>query len=275
MSRPTIILKNVASFATCLIQNSQLISQMAAREIRAKYQGSILGVLWNVATPILMLSVYTLVFSVVFKSRWAGETSNKSEFAMLIFSGLIIFNFFAEIINRAPKLILDNPNYVKKVVFPLEALAWVTVLVALFNALISYVVLVLFRFASSGELSWTALIFPALLIPLSLLAVGISWLLSSLGVFLRDIAQLVGILTSVLMFLSPIFYPVDALPQQLKFMAAFNPLTFYLEAARDFLVWGRWETISAAPWPCLVSLSIAILGHLWFARTRHAFADVM
>ncbi len=262
-------------FANSFTQNSQLITQMAVREIRAKYQGSALGMLWNVATPILMLSVYTLVFSVVFKSRWSGGTENKTEFAMLIFSGLIMFNFFAEIINRAPRLILDNPNYVKKVVFPLEALAWVTVLVALFNALISYAVLLVFRLVSSGELSWTALMFPVLLIPLSLLTAGISWLLSSLGVFLRDIAQLVGILTSVLMFLSPIFYPVDALPQQLKFMAAFNPLTFYLEAARDFLIWGRWESISAALGPCLASISVAILGNLWFTRTRHAFADVM
>lgn len=265
----------VTGIVTSLSRNRNLIRQMAIREIVAKYKGSFLGALWTVLTPILMLSVYTLVFSVIFKSRWAGGTGSKTEFATLMFAGLIVFNFFAEAINRAPRLILDNPNYVKKVVFPLEALTWVSLVSALFGAGISLCVLLVFRIMLNGMLPWTALLFPLLLLPLILLVAGLTWFLASLGVFLRDVSQAVGILVSVLMFLSPVFYPSDALPPELRLLVHLNPLAFYIENTRDLLIWGRLDGLHLYPYHLGVSLLVAVAGLGWFRRTRHAFADVM
>ncbi len=265
----------LTGIVTSLTRNRNLIRQMAVREIVAKYKGSLLGALWTVLTPILMLSVYTLVFSVIFKSRWVGGSGSKTEFATLMFAGLIVFNFFAEVINRAPRLILDNPNYVKKVVFPLEALTWVSLVSALFGAGISLCVLLVFQIALNGMLPWTFLLFPILLVPLVLLAAGLTWFLASLGVFLRDVSQAVGILVSVLMFLSPVFYPSEALPPKLRVLAQLNPLAFYIENTRDLLIWGRLDGLHLYPYHLAVSLIVAVAGLIWFRRTRHAFADVM
>jgi len=267
--------RSISGIATSLIRNRNLIRQMALREIVAKYKGSLFGTLWTVLNPILMLSVYTLVFSVIFRSRWAGGTGSKTEFATLMFAGLIVFNFFAEVVNRAPRLILDNPNYVKKVVFPLESLAWVSIVSALVGAGISLCVLIAFRIILSGMLPWTFLLFPLLLLPLILLVAGVTWFLASLGVFLRDVSQAVGILTSVLMFLSPVFYPSDALPPKLRLLAQINPLAFYIENTRDLLIWGRLDGLHLYPYHLFVSLVVAMIGFAWFKRTRHAFADVM
>jgi lipopolysaccharide transport system permease protein len=275
MSRLNEATNSMLGIVTSLTNNYQLVSQMAWREIVSKYKGSMLGTLWSVVTPILMLAVYTVVFSVIFKTRWQGGTGSKTEFAILIFTGLIVFNFFAEVINRAPRLILDNPNYVKKTVFPLEALPWVALFVALFNAAISLIVLLIFSIIINGGLPWTIILLPLIVLPLILFVVGISWFLASLGVFLRDISQAIGILTSVLMFLSPIFYPTDALPEQMKALGYLNPLAFYIENMRNFLIWGRLDNMHLYPYHLGASLIFAFLGLAWFRRTRHAFADVM
>lgn len=271
----TKITRLFAGVLTSFARNRRLIRQMAWREIVAKYKGSVLGSLWTIITPVLMLAVYTLVFSVIFKSRWTGGTGSKPEFATLIFAGLIVFNFFAEVLNRAPRLVLDNPNYVKKVVFPLESLTWVALSVALFNAFVSLCVLLVFLIALNGNLPWTAMLLPFLLAPLILFAAGITWFLASVGVFLRDVAQAVGIFTSILMFLSPIFYSSEALPEKIKVLAQLNPLAFYIENTRNLLVWGRLDGMYLYPYHLGVGIMVAVLGLAWFRRTRHAFADVM
>ncbi len=258
-----------------LVRNRNLVKQMVVREIVIKYKGSFLGAFWTVLTPVLMLLVYTFVFSVIFKSRWVGGTGSKTEFATLMFAGLIVFNFFAEAVNRAPRLILDNPNYVKKVVFPLESLTWVCLTTALFNAAINLCVLLVFSVFLSGTLHWTIVLFPVLLTPLVLFVAGITWFLSSLGVFLRDVSQAVGILVSILMFLSPVFYPSEALPPKIHLIAQLNPLAFYIENTRNILIWGRLDAFSAYPYHFIVSIVVAVMGLYWFRRTRHAFADVM
>jgi lipopolysaccharide transport system permease protein len=260
---------------TSLTRNRSLIWQMAAREVAAKYRGSFLGALWTVLTPLLMLGVYTLVFGVIFKSRWSGGTGGTAEFATLMFAGLVIFTFFAEVINRAPRLILDNPNYVKKVVFPLDALPWVAVVSALFNAATGMGVLLVFIILVKGMIPWTIVLFPVLLLPLVLFSVGIAWFLASLGVFLRDVSQVVGIFVSLLMFLSPIFYSSKALPNDLRFLTQLNPLVFYIENTRNLLIWGQVDGLKDYPEYLLLSLIVAIVGLGWFRRTRHAFADVM
>lgn len=252
-----------------------LIWQMTRREVVGRYRGSVLGLFWSFFNPVLMLTIYTFVFSVVFKARWGEGGESKFEFALILFAGLIVYNLFAECVNRAPTLILNNVNYVKKVIFPLEILPLVTLGVALFHGAVSLGVLLIFYLLVASSLHWTVIFVPVVLFPLLLITLGISWVLASLGVFLRDVAQTVGLLTMVLMFLSPIFYPVAALPESYRVFLYMNPLTFIIEQMRDVVVWGRTPS-----WPGLavltaVSALVAILGAVWFQKTRKGFADVL
>lgn len=251
-----------------------LIRQMVWREVIGRYRGSFLGLLWSFVTPLLMLTVYTFVFSVVFQGRWGGGSENRFEFALVLFAGLIVFNLFSECVSRAPGLILANVNYVKKVIFPLEILPWVSLGAALFHALISLAVLMVFL-SMKMSLPWTAALLPVVLFPLLPLIMGLSWLLASLGVFIRDIGQFMGMLMTVLMFMSPIFYPASALPEKVRGWLYLNPLTFIIEQAREVVIWGN-----APDWSgLLIYLGLAMIvawaGLAWFQKTRKGFADVL
>lgn len=255
--------------------NRYLIYQMSKREIVSRYKGSVIGILWSFLTPILMLAVYTFVFSVVFKARWVGGSDSKTEFALILFSGLIIFNFFSECIGRAPSLILGNANYVKKVVFPLEILPVITITSALFNLIISFTVWLLFYIVFFGVPTIHILAFPIILIPFMLLTLGISWFLTSLGVFFRDVSQFIGILINILMYLSPIFYPITVLPEKYQKIMQLNPLTTVIEQSRSVMIWHK--GIDWLVWGefLLLSAMIAWLGFIWFQKTRKGFADVI
>lgn len=256
-------------------RSRDLIWQMTKREVVGRYRGSIFGLLWSFFNPVLMLAIYTFVFSVVFKARWGGGSESKFEFALTLFAGLIVYNLFAECINRAPSLVVTNVNYVKKVVFPLEILPLVTLGAALFHCFVSLTVLMVFYALVNAFINWTVIFVPLVLIPLLLITLGISWFLASLGVFLRDVVQTVGLLTSVLMFLSPIFYPVAALPEKYRVFLYMNPLTFIIEQMRNVLIWGEipsWTGLSAM---MAGSILIAVLGAVWFQKTRKGFADVL
>jgi lipopolysaccharide transport system permease protein len=221
-----------------------------------------------------MLAVYTFVFSVVFKARWPGRSESKTEFALILFGGLMVFNLFSECINRAPGLVLGNVNYVKKVIFPLEILPIVAFGSAGFHMLISLFVWLIFYLAFFGIPHATIALLPVVLLPLGLMTLGFSWLLASLGVYLRDVTQIVGVLTSVLMFLSPIFYPIVALPEAYRPFMQISPLTFVVEQTRD-VMWGLgvdWVTWAIY---MLVSLMLAWLGYAWFQKTQKGFADVL
>lgn len=195
-----------------LWRNRELIHASAKREVVGRYRGSILGLFWSFFNPLLMLVVYTFVFSEIFKARWGGGGDSKTEFALVLFAGLIVFNLFAECANRAPGLILSNPNYVKKIVFPLEILPFVGLLAALYHALISLIVWLVAYVVLYGVPHITVLYLPLVIGPFCLFIMGFTWLLASLGVYLRDVSQFIGVLTSVLMFISPIFYPATVLP---------------------------------------------------------------
>ncbi|MEA1922778.1 MAG: ABC transporter permease, partial [Pseudomonadota bacterium] len=186
-----------------IVQHRHLITSLVHREIVGRYRGSVLGILWSFFNPVFMLAVYTFVFSIIFKARWSAGDESKAEFALVLFAGLIIFNLFAECINRAPTLILTHVNFVKKVVFPLEILPWIIFGAAFFHALVSFMVWLIFSFFVVGMPPGTIMFLPLLLVPLTFFVMGLSWLLASLGVFLRDIAQVVGIMTTTLMFLTP------------------------------------------------------------------------
>lgn len=258
-----------------LWRNRGLTKALIKREVIGRYRGSALGILWSFFNPVFMLLVYTFVFSVVFKARWSGGSDSKTEFAMVLFAGLTIFNLFSECFTRAPSLILSNVNYVKKVVFPLEILPWVSMGSALFHGVISLTVWLIFYTIFFGVPHTEALLFPILIVPLLLMTMGLSWFLAALGVYLRDIAQLIGIVTTTLMFLSPIFYPVSALPAEYQPLLLFNPLTPAIEQGRALLVWGTmpdWQLYSMYFGGALI---IAWLGFAWFQKTRKGFADVL
>jgi lipopolysaccharide transport system permease protein len=255
-------------------RNRQLVVQMVKREIIGRYRGSFLGLLWSFVNPVLMLSVYTFVFSIVFQARWGQGSNDKYEFALVLFAGLIVFNLFSECVSRSTGLILGNANYVKKVIFPLEILPWVTLGSALFHAGISLGVLVIFQLAVA-TVPWTILLLPAVILPLLLLIMGVSWLLASIGVFIRDVGQFVGMLMTVLMFMSPIFYPVSALPESVRGWLFLNPLTFIIEQARDVVIWGKLPDWGGLALYTLCSMLAAWGGLFWFQKTRKGFADVL
>ncbi|MEN8250047.1 MAG: ABC transporter permease [Bacteroidota bacterium] len=261
----------IRSFLT----NRQLIAQMTKREVIGRYRGSALGLAWSFFNPLFMLAVYTFVFSVVFTARWSTTSDSKTEFALLLFAGLIIFNLFAECVNRAPGLILSNVNYVKKVVFPLEILPWIVLGSALFHALISLGVWFLAYLIFFGVPHVTVLLLPLVILSLLLFIMGVSWGLASLGVYLRDVSQFIGIVTTVLMFLSPIFYPASALPEKYRQLLLLNPLYPVIEQTRDVLFWGKIPNMTIWAVYLLAAALVAWLGFVWFQKTRKGFADVL
>ena len=256
-------------------KNQELIYHLAQREILSRYRGSALGLLWSFFNPLVMLTIYTFVFSVVFKARWGGDSDSKVEFALVLFAGLMIFNLFSECINKAPGLVLSNVNYVKRVVFPLEILPVVTLLSAIFHLIISLFVWLLFYIIFVGMPPLTILLLPLVYLPFALIILGFSWFLASLGVYLRDIIQIIGVLTTVLMFLSPLFYPISSLPEQYRTFMLINPLTFVIEQARGLMIFGTildWKTWALYS---ILSILIVFLGFAWFQKTRKGFADVL
>ena len=268
---------SLVALAKSLWRNRQLIVQMTKREVVGRYQGSAFGLAWSFLNPVFMLVVYTFVFSEIFKMRWGGMggDDSKTQFAVVLFVGMIVFSLFNEVLNRAPGLILSNVNYVKKVVFPIEILPVIAMGAALFHSLISLGVLLAAFVLFNGYLHWTAVFFPLVLLPLVILTMGLAWMLASLGVFLRDVGQTIGIITTVLMFLSPVFYPVTAVPERFRPFIMANPLTFIIEQAREVLIWGRlpnWLGLGAYT---LAAVAIAWAGYAWFQKTRKGFADVL
>ena len=259
-----------------LWRNRRLVWQMARREVVGRYRGSMMGVAWAFVQPILMLGVYTFVFSVVFNARWGlGEQESRGTFAITLFVGLIVHGLFAEVSNRAPTLVLGNANYVKRVVFPLEVFPWIVMGSALFHAGVSLLVLLGAQVLLMHQLPWTFLFFPLVIAPLVLGTLGLGWFLAALGVYVRDIGQVTTLVTTVLLFLSPVFYPVSALPAGLRGWLYLNPLTFVIEQSRAVLLFGQpphWGL-----WLLFLGLGLVICwaGFWWFQRARNGFADVV
>jgi lipopolysaccharide transport system permease protein len=267
---------SLVSFAKILWYYRQLIVQMTKREVAGRYRGSFMGFTWTFFTPVLMLIVYTFVFGVVFNARWnIGGDEGKTNFAMVLFIGLIIHGFFAECINRAPNLIISNISLVKKVVFPLEILPVVAIACSLFHLAISSIILVVALLLYNAALPWTVILFPIVLFPLILMTIGLSLFLASIGVYLRDISQLTGFLMSALLFLAPVFYPISSIPKEYQGLLQINPLTFPIEEARKVMLWGK--GLDLIEWLICFCINIVILwlGFWWFQKTRKGFSDVI
>lgn len=266
-------------FAFSLIKtfyaNRELIYSLTRREILGRYRGSLLGIFWSFFTPLLMLAIYTFVFSVVFQARWGVASNSRTDFALILFAGLMPFYLFSETINRAPGLVLANVNYVKKVVFPLEILPVVSLGAALFQYAMSFLVWLVFVIIFRGFPPATILLLPLLLFPFTLMILGLSWLLASLGVYVRDIGQFIGVLVTVLMFLSPLFYSISAIPETYQIYMYLNPLTYVIESMRSLMIAGGIPTWWSWVLFMLGSLVTAWAGFFWFMKTKKGFADVI
>ena len=254
----------------------QLFLKLLRRDFAERYRGSFLGATWSLLLPLLSLLVFTFFFGVIFKMRWTGwGNGSLSDLALILFVGMALYNFLAECLGRAPSLILAHQNYVKNVIFPLEMLPAVMVTSALLTLGVTLSVILLLQLTMGTGLTWTVLLLPVMVLPLILFVLGLSWFLSSLGVFIRDIQQLTVPLVQLMMFMSPVFYPVSALPESVRPWLLFNPLALVIEQTRGIVLFGH----SPAWIPyrlCLGASSlVALLGAYWFARTRKGFADVL
>lgn len=261
--------------ALALWQQRRLIRRMTWRDILGRYRGSAGGLAWSLFIPILMLAVYTVVFSGIFKARWSAESSSPLDYALQLFVGLIIHGLAAECLNRAPALIVGNVSYVKRVLFPLDTLPVINLLSALFHSAISIVVLLVFFALVEHRLPLTALWLPVVLLPYLVLLCGVSWILAALGVYLRDIAQVTGLITMILMFLSPVFYPVSNLPVRFHPFFQANPLTLIIEQARVVMLGDGRPDLAALGLYLIAALGVAWIGLAAFHRMKKGFADVL
>ncbi len=259
-----------------ILKNRDLLFQLVKRNIAVRYKGSVLGLFWSLAQPLMMLTVYTFVFSVIFKARWGIDNSDsKAAFAIIMFCGMAVFNIFSESVTGSCSLITGNPNYVKKVIFPLEILPIAQVSAATVLGFIWFGLLLLGAIIFMKGLAWTMLLLPLVLIPLILLSCGLSFLAASLSVFFRDIQHLIGVIIQILFFMTPIFYPIQAIPEQYRWVMQINPLSSIVEQARTIFLYGKMLDWTMYGTGLLISLVIFQLGLVWFIKTKRGFADVL
>jgi lipopolysaccharide transport system permease protein len=256
-------------------RHRNLIVQFTRREIEKRYRGTFLGIFWSFLTPLIMLGVYTLVFGFIFGGSFGHPGETKTQFALGLFCGLLLWDFIGGSISGAPGLIISNPNYVTKVIFPLEILPICSVGAAFFHMLIGFLPLLLFVLIAEGGIPITALQVIPILIPVILYCLGLTWIFSALGVFLRDIGSLIPPALTIIMFLSAIFFPLSAIPKDIRWIVELNPAAILISMARNALVFGQsldWATLGIQT---TLSLAVAILGYALFLKCKPAFADVV
>ncbi len=253
----------------------QILHQLTIRGIRTRYAASMLGLCWAMITPIVMLCIYTFVFSVIFQVRWGDIGESKLAFALVLLCGLTIYNIFSETVSQCTRVIVSNTNYVKRVIFPLEVLPVSVHFVSCALSLFWFLLIFVGVFVFMGRFCYTAICLPLILAPLSLFTLGISWLVASLGVYVRDMPHFIDIVLRALFFLTPIFYTPDRVPLPYRYVFYINPLGLFINQLRRILIFNQWPQ-----WYILLPLFIgsavvAQLGYLWFMRTRKGFADVL
>ncbi len=253
----------------------ELLQKMTKRAILARYRGSWLGLFWSLLTPLLLLLIYMFVFGVVFQTRWPQAAGGGENFAPLLFCGIIVHLFFAEIITSAPRLIVDHASYVKKVVFPIEILSWISLGAAAFHFLVALFILLVFTLLFGSGLSWTLLSIPFLTASVMLYLLGLSWLVSACGVYIRDVSYIAGFISTAMVFISPVFYPASAVKGVFAIIMNANPLTFYIEAFRSVVVYGEPVALGSFFLAILLALASCLIGFFFFERVKAGFADVL
>ena len=258
-----------------IVEHRFVIGQLAKRAILGRYRGTVLGLLWSLVTPLLLLAVYTFVFGTILQVRWVSQSGGNAEFAAILFSGMLVHGILAECLTQASTLIVANPQYVKKVVFPLEALPWVTVISAFFQGVISTGILLAYLFFVQGGIPWTAVLFPIPLFVLAFVCIAVGWLISATAVYLKAIAQMMGLLSTVLFFMAPLLYPKTVLPVEFQNLLYLNPLTYIIEQFRAVVLWGELPNWNGLALYGIASVAIAWMSLAWFQKTRKGFADVL
>ena len=266
---------SLTSFFKSVFLHRSLIMQMTKREVVGRYRGSAFGLLWSFFNPLIMLTVYTFIFGVVFQARWGLENESRLDFAIILFAGLTIFNLFGENISKAPMLVLSNVSYVKKVVFPIEILPLISFLSAFFHLMVSLSVLMALVIAIHGVPSWTVILLIPVLIPYSILIISASFVLAAIGVFIRDVGHMIGHLVMILMFTSPVFFSAERFPEKIKFLLMLNPLAVFLESAREVLIFGILPDFQSLGIYLVISLILLKLSYWFFQKTRNGFSDVL
>lgn len=269
-------LLNPVRLGATLARHRHLVLQLARREIHGRYKGTALGLLWSLGTPLVLLATYTFVFGIVFRARWPGQAPDAlGEFGLILFCGLVAFGIFSELVGRSPSLVLGVPNYVKKVVFPLEVLPVSALLAALFHASIGFGVIVAAEVVTGRGIHPSWLLLPLVVVPVACLALGVAWALAAVGVFVRDLQPTVALVLQVMFFVTPIFYPLAAIPERMRPIIALNPLATLVEHVRLVVVFGHVPPLGPLVTSWVVSLVIMQLGFAVFMRSKKAFADVM
>lgn len=258
-----------------LIDSREIVYQLARQRLVRRFRGSVLGVLWLILSPAITLALYTLVFGVMLKNRWRADSSDTGEYALLLYLGLCVFWFFSEVVSEAPTLILNNPSYVKKVVFPTESLLWVLVVYGLSLTALRIVVFVLACLLMQGTIPITALLLPLVWIPLVFYAVGVGWALASVGTFLRDVGEIVGLALMTIFFLSPVLYPIDTIPDVVQWLVTLNPLTLPIQQARELAYFGTFPDPTIWLVQLASSMFVAWAGLALFCRSKRIFGDVV
>lgn len=256
-----------------------LLWQFTVRNIEMRHKGSMLGIAWAVLNPLLMLSLYVFVFGFVFGGTFGVEADeSKWDYGLGVFLGLAIFHLIAEAVTIAPTLIVGNPNFVKKVVFPLEILPAAAVGAAVIHMLITLTMVLIGLVVGGRPLTLPALGLPIVVLPIIFFSLGLSWIFAALGVFFRDIGQIVGVLVTGLMFASAIFYPASSIHSEAPFawtFLKFNPLLHTVELSRDVLLWNLPVSGHLLLWLYISGCAVACIGFACFSRLTRTFADVV
>ncbi len=260
---------------SALGRHRSLTRELAKRDVLGRYRGASFGLLWSLISPFLLLCIYTFAFGTVMGGRWPAVENGDTHFSIVLFAGLIVHGFFAECLSRAPELVVGNPNFVKRVIFPLEILPWPMVMSALFHTLMNSVVFLVLRLVMDGQFTWSIVLLPLVMLPLVVLALGVSWFLAALAVFFRDVRQVTGVLSMGLLFLSSAMMPVESVPEAYRWVFVLNPLTFIIDQARNVMLWGRMPDWAGLGLYLLGALVVLAAGWAWFRATRKGFADVL
>lgn len=266
---------SIAAPISCLLESRQLVYYLTRQRILLRYRGSMLGIVWSVLSPALTLAIFTFVFGVMLRPRWSPDTTNTTEFALLLYLGLCVFWFVSECVGEAPSLVTNHSPYVKKVVFPLEILPWVSVATALFHTTIRLAVFVAACAVLRVGLPWTLVVLPMIWLPLCLTTLAVCWMLAAAGAFLRDLSEIIALILTALLFMSPVFYPIDSLPETLRWVVMLNPISLPVTQLRDVAYFGELPDPRLWLASLVVAFVLSWVGHAGFVRARRTFADVV
>lgn len=258
-----------------LAAHAALVVELTRREVDGRYRGASLGVLWALVSPFLLLCIYAIAFGTVMGGRWPEVRASDTPFSIVLFAGMIPYFVLSECMVRSPELVVANPAYVKRVVFPLEVLPWPMLLSALFHCLMNVLVFIAMRLVMERDFEWTVVYLPCVILPIAIVGLGISWFMSSIAVYVRDVRQVMGLASMAILFLSSVMIPLATVPPQYKAIFLLNPLSFIAEQSRAVLIWGQapdWAGLAAYT---AVALAFMYAGYVWFASTKRGFADVL